>query len=451
MTASPGRLAAREVITRVRSRDAYAHETLDTVLQERKLDAREAAFATRLAYGAVASRGTLDEAIARFVSDPSKLEPLVSDALALSAYEILFAETPARAAVSQGVDLVKDVQPRAAGLANAVLRRLAQAAPEFPWGDPAHDRAALARKYAHPRWMVERIILDRSEDRALPMLQADNEPGPLFLADLPHRGADVAAELSQRGVETEPCDPPGCLRALAPAAAVKSGLLGKSVLVIDSGAQMAVAALNVASGGRYLEIGAGRGSKTLLAASRAMAGGEPARIVAVDLHAFKLERLTRAAADLGIAGVEVAAVDATDAVALKAATDAVPFDAILIDAPCSGLGTLRRHPDRRWRATREEPAALAALGGALLNAAAPLVKPGGFVVYSTCTVLREENEDVVLGFLASEQGRDFRIDSLEADVPAAWRSSLTAEGFLQTMPSPDGPDGHFVARLVRAT
>jgi 16S rRNA (cytosine967-C5)-methyltransferase len=125
-------------------------------------------------------------------------------------------------------------------------------------------------------------------------------------------------------------------------------------------------------------------------------------------------------------------------------------DAVLVDAPCSGLGTLRRRPDRRWRASEAELPALAALGSKLLATAADLVKPGGFVVYSTCTVSRVENVDVLEGFLATESGSRFTIDSLAKETPDEWRGFLGPQGWLQSIPREDGPDGHFVARLKRA-
>jgi len=122
---------------------------------------------------------------------------------------------------------------------------------------------------------------------------------------------------------------------------------------------------------------------------------------------------------------------------------------VLIDAPCSGLGTLRRHPDRIWRAKPEEIESLAALGAALLERCTRLVKPGGFVVYSTCTVARRENEDVIEAFLASAGGRGFELASLADEVPLEWKGFVTENGCFRSHPRTGGPDGHFVARLTR--
>ncbi len=151
MNVAPARAVAREAVTRVRQRGSYAHETLASLLSDRDLDGRDTAFATRLAYGTIAFRGTLDEFLSRHVRTRGGLDPVVGDCLALSSYEILMLRTPHRAAVSEGVELVRAACPKAAGLANAVLRRVAQSAADFPWGDPDTDVLAVE----HPVLPIE--------------------------------------------------------------------------------------------------------------------------------------------------------------------------------------------------------------------------------------------------------------------------------------------------------
>jgi 16S rRNA (cytosine967-C5)-methyltransferase len=124
-------------------------------------------------------------------------------------------------------------------------------------------------------------------------------------------------------------------------------------------------------------------------------------------------------------------------------------DAAFVDAPCSGLGTLRRHPEKRWRIAPSDLTDLGVLGLELLASAASLVRPGGIVVYSTCTVARKENAEVVESFLANELGKEFHIESLDEAVPGEWRRFVTAEGYFSSFPVSGGPDGHFAARLVR--
>lgn len=448
VSASRARSLARQVVSRVRERDAYAHETLDTLLKRSELGPRDVAFATRLAYGTISARGTLDEIVAARLAPGSSLQPVVSDCLAVSTYEILFLSTPKRAAVNEGVELVRAVQERAAGLANAVLRRIAESADDFPWGDPATDVVALARLHAHPLWLARSWVDEHGHDVAESMMAANNEPAPLFLA-APGEPETVMQALAQEGVRSAPCALSGCFVAEDPSAAIKSSAVAeRRAFVMDAGAQFAVHAVPLASGTRVVEIGAGRGSKTLLMASRAASAGHEVGLLAVDTHSHKLDTLRSDAVRLGLGGITTLVADATDPV-----SDAWPapgtVDAVLVDAPCSGLGTLRRHPDRRWRAVPAEIDALAALGERLLHSAASLVKPGGFVVYSTCTVARRENHDVVASFLASGVGEEFSTDPLNDTVPGEWLHFITPEGWFQAIPAAGGPDGHFVARLRR--
>lgn len=453
MSASAAREAARTVVSRVRERNAYAHETLDAVLTRSGLDSRDAAFATRLAYGTIAFGGTLDQALGRYISDPARIEPQVGDALAVAAYEILFARTPDRAAVSQGVELVRSVQPKAAGLANAVLRKLAGEAADFPWGDATTDPVALARLHGHPEWMVRLWIDELGFEPAVAIMEANNEPAPLYVAHLPFREEldAVVSAFERAGAEPRTCALSTCIELGNPSQARSSGLLDSgSVAVADEAAQFAAQALDAKPGQRIVELGAGRGTKSLVAAGQAFRQGGQAEVTAVDVHDFKLKVLRQSVERAGAHGIETVVADATDFEKLQAAglTD---VDAVLVDAPCSGLGTLRRHPDRRWRARPDEIATVAVLGSSLLAAGARLVKVGGFVVYSTCTIARAENAAVIEGFLASDAGAGFSVDSLAAEVPEQWDRFVSTEGYFQSLPQPDGPDGHFVARLVRVS
>ena len=448
MKASRARSLARQVVSRVRERDAYAHETLDAMLKRSELEPRDTAFATRLAYGTISARGTLDEIVAARLTPGTNLQPVVKDCLAVSAYEILFLSTPKRAAVNEGVELVRAVQERAAGLANAVLRRIAESAADFPWGDPSTDIVALARLHAHPLWLAQSWVDEYGHDVAASMMAANNEPAPLFLAT-PVDAASITAALQDEGVVVAPCALPGCLVAEDPSAAIKSTTVAdRRAFVMDAGAQFAVHAVPLAPDSDVIEVGAGRGSKTLLIAARAAAAGLKVSVLAVDTHSHKLDTLRSDAARLGLNGITTLVADAT-----KPDQNTWPApggaDVVLVDAPCSGLGTLRRHPDRRWRAIPAEIESLAALGTRLLQSAVSLVKPGGFVVYSTCTVARRENHDVVASFLASEVGSDFTTDPLNDTVPGEWSHFITPEGWFQAIPAAGGPDGHFVARLRR--
>ncbi len=451
MSVSTARRLAREVLTRVREQSSYGHEVLSAALRAASLSSDDTAFATRLAYGALQTQGTLDEIIDRHVGG-KRLEPRVRDALLVAAYEIVFLHTEDRAAVHQGVELVKTVRPQASGLANAVLRRIAEEAPEFPWGDPGSDDAALARRHGHPQWLADRWIRELGRETAAAIMAADNEAAPLFLTANPFVLSydEAVLRLSDDGAEPQPCIPAGCILAREPGRAVRgSALANGSVMAVDAGAQF-VATLALASpDATIVEIGGGRGSKTILLQGAAIEAGGPARITTIDVHEFKTRLLVERLASNGVPGVVALTGDATDIPSIDGVPQPATVDVVLIDAPCSGLGTLRRHPEKRWRLTEAEILELADLGRRMLMSAAPLVRPGGFVVYSTCTLVDAENADVISAFLASEQGSAFSIDPLNEAVPVGWEGFVTPEGFFRSLPEQGGPDGHFAARLVR--
>jgi len=424
---------------------------MDSALRGAKLSPTDAALATRLAYGTLQAEGTLLEVLDRYLGG-KRVEPRISDALRVSAYEILFLRSEKRAAVHQGVELVREVRRQAAGLANAVLRRLAEDAGSFPWGDPATDVKALARLHAHPEWLARMWIEELGRDTAEQVMAADNTPAPLYLAVNSFAGS---AEDAREGLRADGAHPrsgvlSGSIEVGDPGAAVRGQTLQRGlVLAVDACAQLVVRLVEPRPGSTIVEVGAGRGTKTLLLQSAAKAAGGPAEIFAVDTHEFKAKLLAERLRKHGVPGVHILVGDATDFSAIEGAPAAGSVDVVLVDAPCSGLGTLRRHPEKRWRVQPGDIDALAALGTRLLTEAARLVRRGGFVVYSTCTVADRENADVVRTFLDSEAGSGFLIDSVAGQVPEAWHGFVTEEGFLRSLPSVGGPDGHFAARLVR--
>lgn len=452
MSVVPARRAALEVLRRVRERHAFAAPTVDAVLSATRLTDQDAALATRLAYGTLSAEGTLDEALDRFVARPGALEPRVRDVLRLAAYELLFARTPPRAAVHQAVEAVRAVRPQAAALANAVLRRLADAASEFPWGDVDADVTALARVTAHPRWLTERLVADLGRAAARPAMEADLEPAPLYLWANPFRASfdEALSALGADGADPVQCQLPGCLEARHPSAAVHGGAVaGGLALVTDAAAQLASLAAGAYPGGLVVDVASGRGTKTAQLQALAVAAGQPAHVYALDDHAFKSEILARRMVELGVPGVSAVTGDATDPGEVAGLPKSGSADAVLVDAPCSGTGTLRRHPEKRWRITPEQVTELATLQLAMLRSSARLVRPGGVVVYSTCSLLAEENADVVARFLEGAAGAGFRVAALGHAVPAQWSRFVTARGFFQSLPALGGPDGHFVAALTR--
>lgn len=431
-------------------RDAWAHDLLHATVSLMSLDERDRAFVARLVHGVVASEGTLDEIIDRHLRHASKTHPLVRDALRLGVYELLFMRTPPRVAVHQGVEAVRSVVPRAAGLANAILRRVADDTDVFPWGDPDTDTGALARATAHPVWMVELLVEDLGRQAATAMLSADNEPAPLYLAHNPFKGSFAAllASLESEGASPVIDGPEGCVRSHVAAAAVRSMALAEGRCVVsDAAAQYCASLAAPGPSRRVVELAAGRGVKTVVIQAASERQGSAGEIVCVDVHPFKIAVLERRMRDLAVPSVTAIVADTTDAGCVDLLGGPYSADVVMVDAPCSGLGTLRRHPERRWRLRPDTIETLAAVGEAMLLTASHLVRPGGFVVYSTCTVTERENGRVVEAFLASQVGSRFRTAPLNTPPPPDWGRFVSPEGWFRSLPAPDGPDGHFAAVL----
>lgn len=441
---APARRAALKALARVRRDNAFSGPVLNTELVRANLSADDAALATRLTYGVLSAEGVLDEAIARHAK--GSLEPQVRDALRLAAFEMLFARTPAYAVVDQAVAAVRAVRPRAAGLANAVLRRLAEDAAGFPWGNPAMDLDALARQTGHPRWIVDTVLNDLGPAAGRQMLAAGLEAAPVYVRLDPFAGAvdETLASLEPAMPESAPPDA-DCFRLGVPSAAFRSRGAG-AWFAMDAAAQMAPAACDPRPGDRVLDVGAGRGNKTVCLQSLAVRQGGSAEIVAVDLYASKTSALQQRLATSGVPHVRPVA---ADALCLHEQFPDERFDIVLVDAPCTGLGTLRRYPEKRWRLTPDAPARMAELQTALLASAAGVVGEGGRLVYSTCSVARQENDGVVDTFLASGQGSSFELEPLGDLVPAEWTEFRTDRGCFQSWPRSGGPDGHYVVVLRR--
>lgn len=452
--ATEARGLALEAIHQLRERHAFAQDVIASTIDTSKIAREERAFATRLVLGVTSTRGTLDDVIDGCMDSPDDASPAVRDALALSAYEIIFLQKSPHAAVDQGVELVKSVAPRAGGLANAVLRRVVRAKESFPFGDPRTDLRAYARLHGFPAWLAERLIKDLGPQGAHDLMTASNEPAPVYVAVNAAKATDeeVVSILAAAHGQPEPVEVAGrrvegCYR-LASGLALLDGrvrrMLSQGLLLVSDATSQAVASLVVGEEepASFLEIGAGRATKTILDQScvQRRFGHQVSGYVTVDAHAFKTKLLRERAAQFGIEVEDALTGDGCD---LGALVGERLFDRVFVDAPCTGLGTLRRHADIRWRLRPDTIAEQAALDARLLDSAAAHVAPGGTLAYATCTVTTEENAAVVEAFLASEQGACFEI------IPFA-RPDLGVElPFFSVALEPGGPDAHFLALLRR--
>ena len=404
---TPARQAAVEIVAQVRERDAYARELIDSRRAGWEHAQEDFDYMQVLVFGTVMCRGSLDDLINRNLKSPKDIKDNVRDALRISAYELAYLHKPDHVVVDQGVEMVRFVAPRAAGLANAVLRKMAADAKGFPWGDKDSDHVALARYYGVQQWFCDALLMQYGIQRTEDMLSGFLTPAPTYTVDNPYLpGAKFTADLASQQVA--------------------------SMVPVD---------------GTILEIGAGRGTKTMLMQRNAYVWyRQPAVIHALDIHSFKAELLRERMEEQHVPGVFTHVGDACD----LGSVEGLPsmFDAILIDAPCSGTGTLRRHPEIRWNLKKRDVSALAAIQLKMLKSAASHVACGGVIVYATCSILHRENQEVVASFLKSTEGKGFSVVEC-APAFEEFEGSVTDVGFFASLPSANGPDGHFAAVLKR--
>lgn len=416
---APARRSALRLFSECRRREARARDLLREAPAMAELDPRDRALATRLVLGTIAARGEVDRVVTSHLRARSALEPLVRDALRIAAFEILYLDTPTQVAVSQGVELVRCASRRAAGLGNAVLRRVADE--DAPVLGAARARvesgdftaADLQRVGGLPGWLAERAMAGLGPEAAAAYAAGALEPACASVAaNAAKHGADECrALLAEAGCEPEPGPVAGSFILGRPSALAPSGLVEAcDVLPCDLAAQDVVASLGVRAGERVLEVGQGRGTKSVLMAA---AG---ARLTSVEVDAKKC---ALAAARMEAAGVDGQVECVCDDGRELARVDGA-FGLVFVDAPCSGAGTLSRHPEIAWSLKEGDLADLAELQLQILRRAATRVADGGHLAYSTCSIFRQEDEDVVDAFLACPEGSRFRLASARrTDIPHA--------------------------------
>jgi 16S rRNA (cytosine967-C5)-methyltransferase len=443
------RLLALRVIERVSSAGAYADILLNASLGRSTLNAPDRAFATDLVYGTLRWRGKIDYYLSHFVDqDLAKLEPLVASTLQLGAYQLLCTKrVPVSAAVDQSVRCIRAAgMDRATGLVNAVLRRLSLEHQKIVLPS-AHDDpiAHLTHALSLPRWLAERWIEHFGVDDAVALAIACNEPPPLTVRANRARGdaGELLQDLREDFPNATACRfaRDGIVLGRKGNPARDQGFLAGRFTVQDEASQLVVALLDPQPGERVLDICAAPGGKTTAIAERV---GPSGCVVAVDRNTRRLDLVQRAVRRLGLKGIRTVARDATRSLAELAPEGG--FDRILVDAPCSGLGTLRRNPDAKWRVREGDPARLAEIQRALVGSASAVLRPGGALVYSTCTVLAEENEEIARHFLHGP--RDFAPIPKDA-VPDEVKTVAGPDGFLRTFPHIHDTDGFFAARFER--
>ena len=432
---------AMQVLQKVHVAGAYANVVLVETLREVQLSERDRRFLTELVYGVTKAGASLDYMIGRYVADLRKAQPAIRELLRLGFYQIFCMDrVPPSAACNTAVELAKKHGRRGAesfvnGVLRAALREPERAA--FPDG---RDARSLALRTWHPQWMVERWIRTYGYERTEELCRCNNTSAPLsmrvntlrtnrdaLMEQLAAAGAQVRA--SAWVPDGIVLDAHGALDELA---ALREGL----AQVQDESSMLVAHILGAEPGMTVIDACAAPGGKTTHIAQRMENRG---RILAFDIYEEKIRRIERNAKRLGISIIEAHLSDACEIGAVYAGQ----ADRVLVDAPCSGLGVLRRKPDARWKKSARDAKTLPSLQHAILESAAQTVKKGGVLVYSTCTMEECENAAVVNAFL--ETHTDVALEETGRFLPV----QKTAERMVQIMPEADGPDGFFIARMRR--
>lgn len=441
----PVRELALRILHRFDTAGVYVRDTLDAALRHSGLDSRDRALATELVNGTLRWRGRIDWVLQQAVRrDLETLTPWIRNILRLGVYQILLLDrVPAAAATHEAVELAKRYgHPGTARLTNAVLRTVIrqQATLRYPTadGDPI---AHLMVVYSYPRWIAERWLGRYGLNGAIALCQAGNTSPPVVVRTnrLRTETATLRSSLCAAGLQVEPgryLDDSLIVRDTGDMTTLEAFARGW-FQVQDESAGLAVRLLDPQEGETILDLCCAPGGKATDIADRMRNRG---LIVGVDLKLSGLRRLRDHCERLGITIVRPVVADG------RRWDVRGRVDRVLVDAPCSGLGTIARRAELRWRRTLDDLAALQGTQLALLEQAAYLVKPGGVIVYSTCTIEPDENEAVIMAFCARHP--EFQVER-PPDTPSFPSGLMDAQGVIRTLPSVHGIDGSFAVRLKR--
>ena len=394
---------------------AYSDELLHSRLTSR-LDERDRALAAEIVMGTLRRQGEIDQLICQPCRRPlTELDPEVRAALRMGCYQLRYLDRiPGRAAVSESVDLVKRARKSsAAGMVNALLRRL-----------PERPRPSESAEWSHPKWLRQRWRRAFGEAAADAVLQANLQPPCTYLRlNARYPFEETLQRLDEEGVATEPTEMPSCRRVVKGRAAATESYKQGRVRVQDISSQMVVPMLELERGHSFLDLCAAPGGKTFQALESLAAPGltGQAALVACDRRPHRL-RIMR---ELATEPLDLAVLDAAQALPFQGT-----FDRILVDAPCSGTGTLAHNPEIKWRLRPRDIETLSRKQAAILARALEALSPGGILVYATCSLEPEENQGVV----------DQVLDG---------RTEFAARAYMTRVPGRDAGDGFFACRIVR--
>ncbi len=441
------RHVAFSILARIEKERSYADILLDRELSQGELQGPDRGFLTELVYGTLRRQGTLDHVIGQFSKIRSdKLERAVFILLRLGLYQLLFLDrVPASAAVNETVSLAHLLAPKASGFINAVLRQADRKRDALAWPDRDKQPVAwLAARHSLPEWIAKEWVeqLNLAEAELLAKTMSEAPPHTARTNTLRITRSDLIARLADEGVTATPCEhSPLGMRMASPVPLITLPSYREGLFTVqDEASQLVAQLLGAAAGENVLDICAAPGGKSTCLAELMGNRGE---ITACDVNPRRLEQVTVLARRLGVNIIRTTTVNAEHPL-----TGLAPrlFSRVLVDAPCSGLGVLRRNPEGKWWKQAEDVTNLAGKQKAILGNAAACVAPGGVLLYATCSTTVAENEAVIDDFLS--RNRDFMLEDLRELFPR--HAALCSErGLFRTWPHLHVMDGFFAARLQR--
>lgn len=434
------RECALQVLIACRKNDAWADAALKSALKTNILSAPDAALCSRIVYGVVQNRMLLDYYLSAYCTQKiDRLQPPLLDILRIGAYQILFLDkVPDHAAVDECVRMTKETKRAAAsGLVNAVLRKVSRNKNDLP-PLPKDDVQRLSLQYSHPGWFVERLLSILGQEQAEEFLRLNNEVSPMIIQCNPLKTTTEALlqELTNAGITVRKHEwVPGCLElsGTGDLTTLPAFYQGKFT-VQDAAAKLVSCVADCKRGDKVLDVCAAPGGKSF---SVAFSMENEGTILSCDLHENKLKRICEGAQRLGITCIETAAADGR--VFREEWNEA--FDAVICDVPCSGLGIIRKKPDVRYK-DASELAKLPGIQAEILANSARYVRHGGVLVYSTCTILPEENEKITDAFLSAHP--EFRYETFQLP------TFEPVPGHLTLWPQRNGTDGFYISCMRRS-
>jgi len=441
------RNAAYLTLHRIDKERSYADILIDRELTEGGLLGPDRGLYTELVYGTLRKQGTLDHIIGQFSkTPPGRLEKSVVLLLRLGLYQMFFLDRiPVSAAVNETVNLAKQYSSRSAGFINAVLRSADRGRDSIIYPDPVKEPAAwLAARHSQPLWIAVGWLKQLGFAEAAELAAAMSAPPPFTIRAnrLKNNRDTLLKRLQAEGVTAEPCShAPDGLTITSPVSLSSLKSFSEGLFTVqDEASQLAALLLSPRPGDAILDLCAAPGGKATYLAEMT---GDSCSLVACDRNPRKLALIREVIERLGIGSISTTLLDAT-----KQLEKLQPrlFDRILVDAPCSGLGVIHRNPEGKWWKEPTDPARLAVTQRAILANAAVRLKPGGVMVYSTCSTSLEENELVVADFIKQHPG--FMIEPVSKVLPQAL-AMQTEQGFFRSWLHRHGMDGFFAARLIK--